>query len=63
MTGLIASSPGRWLAAHQLKLMFAYMSASYEIQGMGPRPANWVFGDALIPSSTATMIVRRRKHT
>ena len=60
---LMASSPGRWLAAHQLKLMLAYMSVNYEIQHMAQRPANWVLGDVLIPSDTATMMVRRRKHT
>ena len=60
---LMASSPGRWLAAHQLKLMLAYVAMNYDIQHMALRPVNFVLGDAIIPSDTATMMVRRRKHT
>ena len=63
MNVLMASSPGRWLAAHQLKLMLAYITMNYDIQHMSQRPSNYVLGDAIIPSDTATMIVRRRKHT
>ena len=59
----MASSPGRWLAAHQLKLMLAYVTMNYDIQHIAQRPSNYVFGGAIIPSDTATMIVRRRKHT
>ena len=60
---LMASSPGRWIASNQLKLMLAYMSMNYEIQHKGQRPVNWVLGDAIVPPETATMMVRRRKHT
>lgn len=60
---LMASSPGRWIAANQMKLMLAYTSMNYEIQHMAHRPVNWILGDAIIPSETATMMVRRRKHT
>lgn len=60
---LMASSPGRWLAAHQLKLMLAYVTINYDIQHMAQRASNYVLGDAIIPSDTAIMIVRRRKHT
>lgn len=56
-------SPGRWLAAHQLKLMLAYVVLNYDIQYMAQRPENFVFGDSLIPSQTASMKVRRRKQT
>ena len=59
----MASSPGRWLAAHQLKLMLAYVTINYDIQHKAQRPSNYVLRDAIIPSDTATMIVRRRKHT
>ena len=59
---LTMGSPGRWLVAHQLKLMLAYVALNYDIQHIGQRPMNFVFGDSLIPSPTATMKVRRRKH-
>ena len=55
-------SPGRWLVAHQMKLMLAYIVLNYDIQHMAQRPANFVFGDTLVPSPSATMKVRRRKH-
>lgn len=55
-------SPGRWLAAHQLKLMLAYITLNYDIQYITQRPVNYVFGDSFIPSRTATMMVRRREH-
>ena len=60
----MARSPGRWLAAHQLKLMLAYVTMNYDIQHTAQRRhSNYVLGDAIIPSDTATMLVRRRKHT
>lgn len=59
---LMMGSPGRWLVAHQLKLMLAYVALNYDIQHIGKRPVNFVFGDSIIPSPTATMKVRRRKH-
>ena len=55
-------SPGRWLVAHQLKLMLAYVTLNYDIQYLAQRPVNYVFGDSIIPPPTATMKVRRRKH-
>ena len=57
----MVDSPGRWLVAHQLKLMLAYVTLNYDIQYIAQRPVNQVFGDSLIPSHTATMTVRRRK--
>lgn len=62
-TVLTIGSPGRWLVAHQLKLMLAYVSLNYDIQYIAQRPMNQVFGDSIIPSRTATMMVRRRSHT
>ena len=59
---LIVGSPGRWLVSHQLKLLLAYITLNYDIQHIAQRPVNQVFGDSLIPSRTATMMVRRRKH-
>ena len=60
---LMVDSPGRWLVSHQLKLMLAYVTLNYDIQHIGQRPVNQVFGDSVIPSRTATMMVRRRKQT
>ena len=45
-----------------MKLMLAYIILNYDIQHMAQRPANFVFGDTLVPSPSATMKVRRRKH-
>ena len=59
---LMMGSPGRWLVAHQLKLMLAYVALNYDIQHIEQRPLNFVFGDSFIPSPTATMKVRRRKN-
>lgn len=60
---LMAGSPGRWLVAHQLKLMLAYVTLDYDIQYIAKRLVNRNFGDSIIPSPTATMTVRRRKQT
>ena len=58
---LTICSPGRWLVAHQMKLMLAYIVLNYDIQYMAQRPKNFVFGDTIIPPPYATMKVRRRK--
>ena len=58
---LTICSPGRWLVAHQMKLMLAYIVLNYDVQHIAQRPANVVFGDTLVPSRSATMKVRRRK--
>ena len=59
----MVGSPGRWLVAHQLKLMLAYVTLNYDIKHINERPVNRVFGDSIIQPHTATMIVRRRKKT
>ncbi|KAK4694552.1 hypothetical protein P7C71_g3051, partial [Lecanoromycetidae sp. Uapishka_2] len=55
------SCPGRWYAAMLMKLVVAYIVINYDIQPLKERPHNWVFGDSMIPSRTATIKVRRRK--
>ena len=55
------SSPGRWLVAHQLKLLLAYIVLNYDIQHVAERPTNIVFGDSIVPRPSAKMTVRRRK--
>ena len=56
------SSPGRWFAAHLLKLLVAYTTLNYEIQPIAKRPQNTVFGDSIVPSWGRRIKVRRRKH-
>lgn len=58
---LTIASPGRWFAAHQLKLLLAYIALKYDMKPLAKRPLNRVFGDSLVPSQTATITVRRRK--
>ena len=55
-------SPGRWLVAHQFKLMLAYVTLHYDIEHVPQRPVNFIFGDSIIPSRSAKMRVRRRKN-
>lgn len=56
------SSPGRWLAAHQMKLLIAYIVLNYDMRPLTRRPSNHVFGDSIVPSHSAKIMVRRRKH-
>ena len=58
---LTTASPGRWFVAHQLKLLLAYIALNYDMQPLESRPPNRIFGDSIVPSSTATISVRRRK--
>lgn len=56
----MASSPGRWFAVQNMKLMVAYITLNYDIQSIDKRPPSTVFGDANIPSMSAYIRVRRR---
>ncbi|KAL8797974.1 MAG: hypothetical protein Q9182_007066 [Xanthomendoza sp. 2 TL-2023] len=53
--------PGRWFAGHILQLMVAYITLNYDIQPLGHRPVNLVFGDSIFPPRGTTIKVRRRK--
>ena len=53
------SCPGRWFVASQLKLLM-YIVAHYKFKPLETRPLNTVFGDSIVPSSTAIVKVRRR---
>lgn len=59
-------SPGRFLLAHQLKFMFAYMVSAYDIRigdGWTSRPPNFVFGEGIVPNLSAHVSYRRRQPT
>lgn len=58
--------PGRFLLAHQLKFMFAYMISTYDIRigdGCTSRPPNFVFGEGIVPNLSAHVSYRRRQPT
>jgi cytochrome P450 len=53
--------PGRFLVAHELKLLLAYASMYYEIEPLETRPPNTWFGQHILPPMKGTIRVRRRK--
>ncbi|OJJ43888.1 hypothetical protein ASPZODRAFT_19188 [Penicilliopsis zonata CBS 506.65] len=53
--------PGRWFASHVLQLLLAYITVHYDVQPLGKRPANAVWGDHLVPPTGTKMKVRRRE--
>ncbi len=57
----VECSPGRFFAAHQLKIMLAYIMLNYDIKPLASRPPNEYFSDNITPSATATISVRRRR--
>lgn len=58
---LTLHSPGRWFAAHLLKMMLAYITLNYDIESLSKRPLNDIHGDFNIPPRSASIKVRRRK--
>jgi hypothetical protein len=54
-------SPGRWIAAAQIKLILAYMLAHYDVKLLGERPKSRRMGMAEVPSLGASIEIRRRK--
>lgn len=60
MTDLTIRSPGRWLAAHLLKLVLAYVVLNYDIQPIDKRPGEMMLGDFILPSRNTIIKVRRR---
>ena len=54
--------PGRFFAAHELKLLLALVSLRYEIKPIeGGRPENTWISDLQVPPTGAKLSVRRRK--
>lgn len=52
--------PGRFFATTEMKLLLAYIVLSYDVKPLKERPQNLVVSGFRIPSSTATLSVRRR---
>lgn len=53
--------PGRFMVAHELKMILAYMTMYYEIEPLEKRPESTWMGSTVLPPMTATIRVRRRK--
>lgn len=53
--------PGRFLVAHELKLLLAYALMHYEIEPLETRPPNTWFGQHILPPMKGTIRIRRRK--
>ena len=59
----IHDSPGRFFAANEIKTMMAYLLLNYDIKFAeeGRRPANILFGPANLPSTSAKVLLRKRR--
>ncbi|KAE8415648.1 cytochrome P450 [Aspergillus pseudocaelatus] len=55
------SCPGRWFAAHAMKLIIGYILVNYDIEPLDKRPVNSVVGQTIIPQLDVTIRVRRRE--
>lgn len=53
-------SPGRWLAAVQLKVILAYFVLHYEMKPLAQRPESSRIGAFNVPSRATNMQIRRR---
>ncbi|KAK8188398.1 cytochrome P450 [Phyllosticta capitalensis] len=53
--------PGRFLVAHVLKMMLAYMVLNYDIEPLRPRPANKWMGMVMVPPLKTLVRFRRRE--
>jgi len=52
--------PGRFFAAHLMKIMLAHVLVSYDVTAKGPRPEGFSRNEFPVPSVTATFEVKRR---
>ena len=52
---------GRFFAAAELKLMFAYLVLHYNIKPLEARPPGWWTGDTILPPLKATVSIQRRR--
>ncbi|OOO08712.1 cytochrome P450 [Aspergillus oryzae] len=55
------SCPGRWFAAHAMKLIIGYILVNYDIEPLEKRPVNSVVGQTIIPQLDVKIRVRRRE--
>lgn len=46
-----------------IKIILAYITLNYDVEPSGPPRVKKVIGDAALPPTSATVIVRRRKQT
>jgi hypothetical protein len=58
---LTKHSPGRFLVAHELKMIIAYLVQNYEIKPIAERPKPIWIGQTIVPPIDAKLEVRRRK--
>ena len=52
--------PGRFFAAHKMKLMLAYLVQHYDIEYMSERPAQTKILEGSLPARSATIKIRTR---
>ena len=53
--------PGRFFAAHLMKIMLAHVLVTYDVEAKGPKPQGIARNEFPIPSLTATFDVKLRK--
>ena len=54
------SSPGRFFAAHEMKLLLAHLVQHYDVEHLPKRPKQQTVMETKLPSDSATIRVRRR---
>jgi len=62
LRGNSRTSPGRFFAAAELKIIVAEMLLNYdvELEGVSGRPQNMVFGISVAPNPTARVMFTKR---
>ncbi|KAE8377155.1 cytochrome P450 [Aspergillus bertholletiae] len=55
------SCPGRWFAAHAMKLIIGYILMNYDIEPLDQRPVNSIVGQTIIPQLNVKIRLRRRE--
>lgn len=58
------TSPGRFFAAHELKMMMAHLVLTYDLklENPGVRPKDTWFGTSRIPNADAEVMFRKRRN-
>ena len=57
----ITQSPGRFLAATEMKLLLAQILLNYDVEPLATRPENRWIADMMLPPMEATIKIKRRK--
>lgn len=58
------SSPGRFFAVNEIKLMLAFFLLRYDFKTENAaRPKDWEFQSQIIPDLSAKILIRRRRST